>query len=72
MTSPDKRQEALLDELLKDYSDQKDILGEQGVTFRAKWRAFFRIIWRILFTRLSLKLIPNNGFRPRAVVRPAI
>jgi hypothetical protein len=31
MTSPDKRQEALLDELLKDYSDPKDILGEQGL-----------------------------------------
>ena len=31
MTSPNARQQALLDELLKDYSDPKDILGEHGL-----------------------------------------
>jgi putative transposase len=31
MTSVNAKQEALLDELLKDYTDPQDILGEHGL-----------------------------------------
>ena len=31
MTSSKQKQDALLDELLKDYSDPKEILGEHGL-----------------------------------------
>ena len=31
MASVNKKQDALLDELLKDYTDPKDILGEHGL-----------------------------------------
>ena len=31
MTSVNAKQEALLDELLKDYTDPRDILGEHGL-----------------------------------------
>ncbi len=44
MTSVNAKQEALLDELLKDYTDPQDILGEHGLLKRLTKRVVERVL----------------------------
>jgi len=48
MTSVNAKQEALLDELLKDYTDPQDILGEHGLLKRLTKRVVERVLERAL------------------------
>ena len=44
MTSVNAKQEALLDELLKDYTDPHDILGEHGLLKQLTKRVVERVL----------------------------
>jgi putative transposase len=46
MTSVNAKHEALLDELLKDYTDPKDILGEHGLLKQLTKRVVERVLSR--------------------------
>ena len=56
MTSPNARQEALLDELLKDYSEPKDILGEHGLL---KY-----LTQRLVERALEAEMVEHLGYAP--------
>ena len=56
MTSVHAKQEALLDELLKDYTDPQDILGEHGLLKRLTKR----VVERVLEAELTVHL----GYAP--------
>ena len=47
MTSVNAKQEALLDELLKDYTSPQDILGEHGLLKQLTKRVVERVLERI-------------------------
>jgi len=49
MTSVNTKREALLDELLKDYTDPQDILGEHGLL--KQWTK--RLVERVLEAELT-------------------
>ena len=59
MTSPKERQEALLDELLKDYSDPKDILGEHGL--------LKHLTRRLVERALEAEMVEHLGYEPHAL-----
>jgi putative transposase len=56
MTSVNAKQEALLDELLKDYTDPQDILGEHGLLKRLTKRVVERV--------LEAELTAHLGYAP--------
>src|SRR6266513_849118 len=56
MTSVHAKQEALLDELLKDYTDPQDILGEHGLLKRLTKRVVERV--------LEAELTAHLGYAP--------
>src|SRR5207244_6731365 len=56
MTSVNAKQEALLDELLKDYTNPQDILGEHGLLKRLTQRVVERI--------LEAELTAHLGYAP--------
>src|SRR2546428_13630737 len=56
MTSVNAKQEALLDELLKDYTNPQDLLGEHGLLKRLTKR----VVERVLEAELSAHL----GYAP--------
>jgi putative transposase len=58
MTSVNAKHEALLDELLKDYTDPKDILGEHGLLKQLTKR----VVERVLEAELTVHL----GYAPHA------
>ena len=58
MTSVSAKQEALLDELLKDYTDPHDILGEHGLLKRLTQRVVERV--------LEAELTAHLGYAPHA------
>jgi putative transposase len=58
MTSVDPKQEALLDELLKDYTDPQDILGEHGLL---KY-----LTKRMVERALEAELTAHLGYAPHA------
>ena len=56
MTSVNAKQEALLDELLKDYTDPQAILGEHGLLKRLSKRVVERV--------LEAELTAHLGYAP--------
>jgi len=56
MTSVNAQHEALLDELLKDYTDPKDILGEHGLLKQLTKRVVERV--------LEAELTAHLGYAP--------
>ena len=56
MTSVHTKQEALLDELLKDYTDPRDILGEHGLLKQLTKRVVERV--------LEAELTAHLGYAP--------
>ena len=56
MTSVNAKQEALLDELLKDYTDPQDILGEHGLLKQLTKRVVERV--------LEAELTAHLGYAP--------
>ena len=56
MTSVNAKQEALLDELLKDYTNPQDILGEHGLLKRLTKRVVERV--------LEAELTAHLGYAP--------
>ena len=58
MTSVTKRQEALLDELLKDYTNPQDILGEHGL--------LKQLTKRVVERALEAELTAHLGYAPHA------
>src|SRR5947207_11317015 len=56
MTSVNAKQEALLDELLKGYTDPQDILGEHGLLKRLTKRVVERV--------LEAELTAHLGYAP--------
>src|SRR5919206_387716 len=56
MTSVDAKQEALIDELLKDYTDPRDILGEHGLLKQLTKRVVERV--------LEAELTAHLGYAP--------
>src|SRR5438094_4189848 len=56
MTSVNAKQEALLDELLKDYTDPQDMLGEHGLLKRLTKRVVERV--------LEAELTAHLGYAP--------
>ena len=58
MTSVNAKHEALLDELLKDYTDPKDILGEHGLLKQLTKRVVERV--------LEAELTAHLGYAPHA------
>src|SRR5215475_7192477 len=56
MTSVNAKHEALLDELLKDYTDPKDILGEHGLLKQLTKRVIERV--------LDAELTAHLGYAP--------
>src|SRR5262245_66479500 len=56
MTSVSTKQEALLDELLKDYTDPRDILGEYGLLKQLTKRVVERV--------LEAELTAHLGYAP--------
>jgi putative transposase len=56
MTSVNAKQEALLDELLKDYTDPQDILGEHGL--------LKRLTQRVVERALEAELTAHLGYAP--------
>ena len=58
MTSPSKKQEALLDELLKEYSDPKEILGEQGL--------LKQLTKRLVERALEAEMVEHLGYERHA------
>ena len=61
MASVNKKQDALLDELLKDYTDPKDILGEHGVLRQLTMRVVERALEAELPAHLGYELHARNG-----------
>jgi transposase-like protein len=57
MTSVNAKYEALLDELLKDYTDPQDILGEHGLLKQLTKR----VVERVLEAELTAHLNTRNG-----------
>src|SRR5262245_66410139 len=53
MTSVNTKREALLDELLKDYTDPQDILGEHGLLKHLTKRLVERVLEAELTTQLG-------------------
>jgi putative transposase len=58
MTSITKKQEALLDELLKDYTDPQDLLGEHGL--------LKHLTKRVVERALEAELTTHLGYAPHA------
>jgi putative transposase len=58
MTSHRTRHAALLDELLKDYSDPKEILGEQGL--------LKQLTQRLVERALEAEMTVHSGYAPHA------
>jgi transposase-like protein len=58
MASVDPKQEALLDELLKDYTDPQDILGEHGL--------LKHLTKRVVERALEAELAAHLGYAPHA------
>jgi len=58
MTSVNTKHEALLDEVLKDYTDPKDILGEHGLLKQLTKRVVERV--------LAAELTAHLGYAPHA------
>src|SRR5918911_1639832 len=58
MTSVTKKQEALLDELLKDYTDPQDMLGEHGL--------LKHLTKRVVERALEAELTAHLGYAPHA------
>jgi putative transposase len=58
MASVNKKQDALLDELLKDYTDPKDILGEHGL--------LRQLTKRVVERALEAELTAHLGYAPHA------
>ena len=58
MTSVNAKHEALLDELLKDYTDPKDILGEHGL--------LKQLTKRVVERALAAELTAHLGYAPHA------
>src|SRR5437016_12780762 len=58
MTSVSAKHEALLDELLKDYTDPQDILGEHGLLKQLTKRVVERV--------LAAELTAHLGYAPHA------
>jgi putative transposase len=58
MTSVNSKHEALLDELLKDYTDPKDILGEHGL--------LKHLTKRVVERALEAELTAHLGYEPSA------
>ena len=56
MTSVNAKQEALLDELLKDYTNPQDILGEHGL--------LKRLTQRVVERMLEAELTAHLGYAP--------
>src|SRR2546421_11373124 len=56
MTSVHAKQEALIDELLKDYTDPRDILGEHGLLKQLTKRVVERV--------LEAELNAHRGYAP--------
>jgi hypothetical protein len=66
MTRNTAKQDALLDELLKDYTDPKDILGEPGLlrqlTTRLVERALAALVALIAQVLSSVGVYEEHGF----------
>ena len=58
MASVNKKQDALLDELLQDYTDPKDILGEHGL--------LRQLTKRVVERALEAELTAHLGYAPHA------
>src|SRR5215831_21157904 len=58
MASVNKNQDALLDELLKDYTDPRDILGEHGL--------LRQLTKRVVERALEAELTAHLGYAPHA------
>ena len=61
MTRHTAKQDALLDELLKDYTDPKDILGEHGLLKQLTKRVIERALEAELTTHLGYAPHARNG-----------
>ena len=61
MTSVNTKQEALLDELLKDYTDPQDILGEHGLLKHLTKRVVERVLEAELTAHLGYALHERPG-----------
>src|SRR5437660_1902534 len=61
MTSVNAKQEALLDELLKDYTNPQDILGEHGLLKRLTQRVVERMLEAELTAHLGYALHERHG-----------
>src|SRR5215468_10857567 len=61
MTRNTAKQDALLDELLKDYTDPKDILGEHGLLKQLTKRVIERVLEAELTTHLGYEPHARNG-----------
>ena len=70
MTSVNAKHEALLDELLKDYTDPQDILGEHGLLKQLTKRVVERVLEAELTSQLGYAPHVRHGTRGRE--RPAM
>src|SRR2546425_5519465 len=61
MTSVNAKHEALLDELLKDYTDPQDILGEHGLLKQLTKRVVERVLAAELTAHLGYALHGRHG-----------
>jgi transposase-like protein len=61
MTSVNKKHEAILVELLEDYTDPKEILGEHGLLKQLTKRVIERVLEAELTTHLGYASHARNG-----------